>query len=52
MDIYGKVILAKNYDGIQGEFKTSLDVAEIKKGIYFVRITDENMDLVERIVVE
>lgn len=43
-DIYGKLILTKNFGTIEGEFNTSLNVADITRGIYFVRIQVNNSE--------
>lgn len=37
-DMFGKLIQTKSYSNVQGEFKTSLNVADLTKGIYFIKI--------------
>ena len=37
-DMFGKKILSENYNAIQSEFKTGIDVARLNRGVYFMKI--------------
>jgi hypothetical protein len=37
-NLFGKKILSENYTAVQSEFKTSIDVGKLPRGIYFVKL--------------
>ncbi len=37
-DLFGKKILSENYYAVQSEFKTSIDVGKLNRGVYFVKL--------------
>jgi hypothetical protein len=37
-DILGKKVLTQNYEAVQSEFKASINVATLNRGVYFVKV--------------
>jgi hypothetical protein len=37
-DMFGKLIINENYESVQGEFRTIVNVARFDRGIYFMKI--------------
>lgn len=37
-DLFGKSVKSENYSAVQNEFKTSIDVGKLNRGVYFVKL--------------
>ena len=53
IDITGKKVKAKNYSNLgNGEFKNSIDISDLKRGLYFCRFSNGNKQVTRKIVKE
>ncbi|MCX6185546.1 MAG: T9SS type A sorting domain-containing protein [Bacteroidetes bacterium] len=52
MDIQGKQIKAQDFAMNKGENQVSIDLSDVQKGIYFVRMTADGESLSQKLVVE
>jgi len=52
LDIQGKQIKAQDFTMNKGENQVSLDLSDVQKGIYFVRMTSDGESLSQKLVVE
>ena len=52
MDIQGKQIKAQDFAMNKGENQVSIDLSDVQKGIYFVRMSSDGESLSQKLVVE
>jgi hypothetical protein len=51
-NVLGQQVFVGNVESIDQFMETTIDISEFKKGIYFVKITNESEDANTRIIVE